>query len=250
MKNKSPRILLIDVETSPLEVYCWDIWNQNIGLNQIIKDWSILSFAAKWLDEDKMIYMDTSKKSNPRDDKQLVREICKLLDQADFVVSHYGKSFDIPKIEARRLYHDLPLFHMPKHEDTKLMSKKAKFTSHKLEYLAKYLGLKVKKLVSRKFAGMELWKAVLNKSAEAWKEMKLYNITDVVVLELLYKKLRPRASAIDMNMFLESKTMICVCGSTKFKATNKWEYRANGKKRRFKCMSCGRQKISSKLEAK
>ena len=45
---KAPKILLFDIETSPLEVYTFGLFDQNIGLNQIIKDWSVLSFSAKW----------------------------------------------------------------------------------------------------------------------------------------------------------------------------------------------------------
>src|ERR1700722_1157946 len=108
MKKKSgPKILLVDIETSPLEVFCWQLFDQNIGLNQIIKDWSILSFAAKWLDSDKIIYMDTSSQKDPRNDKKVVAAICKLLAEADVVVSHYGKKFDIPKIDTRRLKHKI-----------------------------------------------------------------------------------------------------------------------------------------------
>lgn len=249
MKNNKLKILLVDLETAPLEVYTWGIHEQNVALNQIIKDWSILSFSAKWLDEDKIHYMDTRHKKNPRDDKQLVKKLCYLLNQADYVVSHYGSVFDVPKIEARRLYHDLPLFKMPKHEDTKYMSNKGGFTSHKLEYLAKYLKLKVKKLVNRKFNGMDLWRQVLNKNMEAWREMELYNKTDVWVLEELYKKLRPRATNINVHTYNKPDDLVCVCGSKNFKK-NGIDRLASGNYQRYKCGDCGHEPKVTKIPVK
>lgn len=237
-KNQGPKILLVDIETSPLEVYTWKIGQVYLDINDIIKDWSILAFSAKWLDDNKMIYMDTRHKKDPRDDKQLVKTLCELLNEADYVVSHYGSRFDVPKIEARRYYHNHPLFKEPKHEDTKTMSNKAGFTSHKLEYLAKYLKLKIKKLTKRKYAGKALWKAVLNKNMDAWREMELYNKTDVWVLEELYKKLRARATKINVNIW--SNAEICVCGSKSW-IKNGIDRLASGNYQRVKCKNCGHE---------
>ena len=51
-ENKTPRILLMDIETAPLEVYSWGIRKQHLGHFQIKEEWFILSWAAKWLLED------------------------------------------------------------------------------------------------------------------------------------------------------------------------------------------------------
>ena len=69
-----PRILTLDIETAPIEAYCWGIWEQNIGLDMIIRDWSILCFCAKWLDERSVIYEHTGGrgKAKVRDDKILM----------------------------------------------------------------------------------------------------------------------------------------------------------------------------------
>lgn len=50
-KMSKPKVLILDIETSPLEVYTWGIWEQNISLNQIKKDWNIIAWCAKWLGE-------------------------------------------------------------------------------------------------------------------------------------------------------------------------------------------------------
>ena len=55
----SPKILVIDIETSPLESWTWGIWDQNVSLEQIKTEWTILSFAAKWLGKRPILYADT-----------------------------------------------------------------------------------------------------------------------------------------------------------------------------------------------
>jgi hypothetical protein len=40
-----PKTLFLDTETSPLLSYTWNIWEQNIALNQIKDGWSIIAWA-------------------------------------------------------------------------------------------------------------------------------------------------------------------------------------------------------------
>ena len=46
---KKAKILILDIETLPMEVYAWSMWNQNFGLEQVIKHTTILSWSAKWM---------------------------------------------------------------------------------------------------------------------------------------------------------------------------------------------------------
>ncbi len=50
-----PRILLFDIETAPMEVFVWGLYKQFIPHTNVIKDWFILSWSAKWLYEDKIL---------------------------------------------------------------------------------------------------------------------------------------------------------------------------------------------------
>src|SRR5690606_22016747 len=49
------RILTLDVETSPMLSYHFGLWDQNIGINQIVKQSRIICFAAKWVGEKPVI---------------------------------------------------------------------------------------------------------------------------------------------------------------------------------------------------
>ncbi|CAJ6797142.1 RNase H superfamily protein [Burkholderia pseudomallei] len=44
--RKKPRILSLDIETSPILGYVWSLWKQNVSLNQIHSEWCILSFLT------------------------------------------------------------------------------------------------------------------------------------------------------------------------------------------------------------
>ena len=46
---KLPKILLLDIETAPIKGYVWRLWKQNIYLPQLISDWFMLTWSAKWL---------------------------------------------------------------------------------------------------------------------------------------------------------------------------------------------------------
>lgn len=70
-KATGPRVLLIDIETAPVMAYVWSLWKQNVGLNQIAREWNILSFCAKWLHEPEIIYHDI--RETPHDDSTLMQ---------------------------------------------------------------------------------------------------------------------------------------------------------------------------------
>jgi len=50
--SKKPKILLFDIETAPILAYTWDIWDQNIALNQIKQDWFVQLLPTSRHEED------------------------------------------------------------------------------------------------------------------------------------------------------------------------------------------------------
>ena len=45
------KILIFDIETSPMEAYAWGTFKENIPIQRIKKDWFVMTWAAKWLDQ-------------------------------------------------------------------------------------------------------------------------------------------------------------------------------------------------------
>lgn len=240
---KSPRVLLIDIETKPLLAYVWGLWENNVSLDQIHKDWSILSWSAKWLNDkpNKIMYADLRKSTNLDDDKKILKQVWKLLDEADIIITQNGKAFDHKKLNARFVMHGMQPPSTYKIIDTMLIAKKHfAFTSNKLEYMSDKLCTKYKKLKHAKFPGFSMWLECMKGNKAAWREMEKYNKHDVLALEELYYKLIPWDDSINFNLYTDDESMTCSCGHKKFKKRG-YHYTSAGKYQRFKCTRCGKE---------
>jgi DNA polymerase elongation subunit (family B) len=239
-KLKGPKVLLFDIETAPMLGYVWSLWENNVSLDQLYKDWHVLSWSAKWLDDppSKIMYRDQRNAKKIEDDKDLLKSIWKLLDEADIVITQNGKSFDHKKLNARFILQGMQPPSSYRHIDTMLIAKKHfAFTSNKLEYMSNNL-CTIKKLKSKKFPGFTLWLECLAGNRKAWKEMERYNKYDVLSLEELYYKLIPWDSSINFNVYHDTTELVCSCGSKHFHS-NGYYYTATGKFQRLRCTKCG-----------
>lgn len=181
------RVLILDIETRSLVVKTWGLFDQNIGLNQVIEDGGILSWSAKWIGESKVHYKDV--KGDKSKEKEMLAPLWDLMDQADIVIGQNSNSFDIKKLNAKFLEYKLGCPSEYKKIDTLRMARKHYgFLSNKLEYLSKKL-CTIKKLAHSKFPGFSLWDECEKGNKEAWKEMKIYNMADVEATEELFLKL-------------------------------------------------------------
>lgn len=196
MNKKKPIVVVIDIETAPLESYTWGLWKQNVGLNQIKTEWSILSFAAKDLGVKKVRYHDASGRGahRVRDDEALLQLLRKELDRADIVIAQNGRRFDVKKINARMIMAGYKPYSPITIVDTLEQAKSvAAFTSNKLEWMAAHL-TEGEKDKHKEFPGFELWSECLKDNPRAWAAMRKYNIPDIQRCEDVYLKLRPWAA--------------------------------------------------------
>ena len=231
------KTLILDIETAPSIAYVWDFWQQNIQHDSVI-DYQgyIMCFAYSWLGDNHIHCLE----NRTDNDKNLVSEILGLLDEADFVVAHNGKKFDIPFIKARAVIHGLNPPSPFKVIDTLQIAKKEmNFKRNSLEFLAQTLGVG-EKLKHNNFPGIKLWDECIKGNDEAWKEMTKYNMQDVSILEKVYIKLRSWYSNHPNITISDNKPYMCCpkCGSSQlhrrgFYYTNKGQYQ------RYKCLDCG-----------
>lgn len=242
LPTTSPKILVIDLETAPILGYVWQLFDQNVALNQIKNDWYILSYAAKWFGApaNEVFYQDQSKAENIEDDSEMLKGLWKLLNDADFILTQNGKKFDEKKFNARFILNGFKPTSSFRHIDTLQIAKaRFGFTSNKLEYMTSKLCTKYKKLDHTKFSGFKLWSECLKGNKEAWKEMKDYNIHDILSLEELYTKLRPwDKKTPNFNVFNESEDLYCSCGSIEM-SKNGFVFSNTGKFQRYTCKKCG-----------
>jgi DNA polymerase elongation subunit (family B) len=241
-----PKVLVFDIETSPMLGHVWSLWEQNVALNQLHADWHVMAWAAKWLGDspNKIMYQDQRKAKDVQDDRKLLQGIWKLLDEADVVITQNGKSFDVKKLNARFIMSGMQPPSSFRHIDTKILAKKHfAFTSNRLEYMTDKLCTKYKKIKTSKYGGFELWKACLAGDKAAWAHMEKYNKYDVLSLEELYTKLAPWDHSVNFNLYSNSEEHVCNCGSTETKR-NGYKFTAVGKYQRYKCLECGAESRS------
>jgi DNA polymerase elongation subunit (family B) len=240
--SNDPKILVFDIETAPITAYTWGLFDQNIGLNQIKKDWHLLAWAAKWYGDpaSKTMYMDNSTSRLIQDDRELIKGLSKLLNEADIIITQNGEKFDVRKLNARAAIHGLPPIKPCKSTDLLKESRKIfAFTSHKLEYMAEVLNTKYKKLKHKEYPGFELWSAILAGDKRAWKVMKTYCIHDVLSTEELYGKLYGWIRTQNMATYMDGAVMRCKCGSDKLTKEGYARTEA-GKYQIYHCQKCGK----------
>lgn len=242
----SAKVLIFDIETAPMLGWVWSLWDNNVALNQLQKDWYVLSFSAKWLGDpaSKIMYADQRYSKTIENDLAILKRIWKLLDEADVVITQNGKKFDVKKLNARFIIHGLQPPSSYRHIDTLVIAKRHfAFSSNSLEYMTNLLCTKHKKTKSAKYNGFTLWSECMKGNKDAFEEMKKYNCMDVMSLEELYYKLIPWDNTLDFSVYHEEPAMFCSCGSTSFKK-NGYAYTSTGKFQRLACTECGSEKRS------
>ena len=236
------KILLLDIETAPIKANVWSLWQNGINPDMMISEFYLLSWAAKWLGEKQVMFDDLAShgKEGTEDDGDIILTLFTLLDEADIVVAHNGRKFDIKKINARLLVHNFPPPSPFKLVDTLLVLKKVfKFDSNSLDSIGKLL-VGAGKVKSKVFPGYSLWEECLKGNKEAFKELVKYNIEDVRVLEKVYLKLlpwidnHPNVSVIDRD----NTTRCPKCGNSKLHYRGYYSTSTTNYKK-FVCLNCG-----------
>lgn len=245
-----PRILTLDIETSPALVWTFDLRNVNIGIHQIAEPTRMISFAAKWRGDKRVIFFSEWADGT----ETMVRAAHALLDQADVVVTYNGDNFDIPHInrEIELLNVELnregdfpPLLDYSPFVSVdlyKVCKKHQRWMSHKLAYITEQLELSGK----LRHEGFELWLKVLAGDPKARRDMTRYNKRDVVTTEELFDHMRSKITNLPQSTLYDDcvpdpDRPVCPppCGSTNvqrrgFARTKTRRYP------RFQCQECGR----------
>lgn len=192
VERTPPKVLVLDIEISPLLSFTWGLFDQNVPLNMVVGDWFVLSWTAKWLHEDKVMYKDQRGKKGKalRNDKNLLKPLWQLMDEADIILGQNSISFDLKKLNAKFLEHGMGVpSHYEKIDTFRLAKKHFSLTSNKLEYMSKKFNKVYKKQEHEDFSGFKLWDECMKGNLKAWKSMERYNNFDVLATEELFTKL-------------------------------------------------------------
>lgn len=212
------KFLFIDIETSKILAYVWGLFNQNLSIKNVVEDWYMLCYSAKWLGEDTVI--NDSLHHHPLDDSKryknnehyLVESAWKLLDEAHYVCAYNGKRFDKKKLNAKFLEYGYPEPSPYKIVDPMLIVKgNFALTSNKLDWVERIL-----KHEGKHSTDETLWLDCMNDKVDALEYMQSYCDNDVIALERDYLKLRhwdKTAPNVALH-YGDDKPRCNVCGSS------------------------------------
>lgn len=241
--DKKMKILYWDIETAPMVVASWGLFNQNIGYDAIIKDWYMICAAWRWhgdkkietvslLDDPKRFALDIT------DDYVVTKKLHEVLSMADVIVGHNGDAFDLKKFNARSLYHGFdPLPPIATVDTLKVARKHFKISSNRLDYLGTFLECGAKVSTPK-----GLWMRALKGDVKAIKTMVKYNKGDIVLLQNVYNKLLPFMDKHpNRNLFTyEGSPMVCPkCGSDHMTLQGTRISTRLGTRQQYKCSKCG-----------
>lgn len=203
--SKKPRIIVFDIETLHMHIASFDLRQENYGIDNVLEEWSVCSFAAKVVGSKENLQINTK---GSRNDKALLIKAYKFLETADVLVSQNGIRFDLPKMNSRAAVNKLSpnLLHRKMHVDLLQVGRQLfGHTSNKLAWISKMLTPSVQKSKHSNFEGIELWKEVEKGNKAAIKEMTAYNWQDVLATEAVYLEYIQWADKVDLNRSISAK---------------------------------------------
>ena len=250
--QNTAKILLLDIETSLMEFYGFSPYQGYIPSKNVIKDWSILCWNAKWLfSTETMGDKVTPKEATDRNDRRILEKLWKLMDEAQIIVHQNGKKFDIPRINFRFLLAGYPEPSFYQQVDTKeVLAKKFGASYNNQDYITKLLGLQQKDDMR-----FEDWvnclEGKLSERKSAIQKMFDYNKKDVMGLEEMYLYLRPWIpSHANLGIYADTDKDCCPnCQSTELKWNGQYATPL-GLYEGFRCGSCGAIGRSTKKKYK
>jgi DNA polymerase elongation subunit (family B) len=209
--SRTPKVLTIDIETSPALAYVWGLWDVNVSVSQIVAPSRMLCFAGKWLGD-----KSTTFASEFHDGKKvMVQTIWDMLNDADIVVGYNHVRFDIPHINREFMLAGLVPPSPVQHIDLlSVMRRNFKMMSNKLGYVTDAVGLDTK----LDTGGQALWNDVMQNDPKAWEKFRRYNIQDVVITEQLFTLLAPWIKSPHAGLWTGDLSSCYACGSSRLVA--------------------------------
>lgn len=243
------RQVLIDVETSPEISANFGRKNVFIGNANVIEPPRMLCFAAKVVGEGQTEFWSEYHHGH----EEMVKQLHRVLDEADVLITYNGITFDETWARTEMLQAGLKPPAPYKSVDLYQQSKRFYLPSHKLEYVAKRLVPTEGKLST---SGIDLWLRVLGyrgeeAKADAWREMRTYNVQDVEIMEPIYLELRPWMTGLPNRALYDSDVTerdeqgrivylphACRCGSTNLQKRG-FRRTQQSKFQQYQCQDCG-----------
>ncbi|HSG62773.1 MAG TPA: ribonuclease H-like domain-containing protein [Pseudomonadales bacterium] len=204
--SRTPKVLTLDIETSPALAYVWGLFDQNVSVSQIVAPSRMLCFAGKWLGDKQTTFVSEFHDGK----KAMIQNAWDMLNDADIVVGYNHVRFDIPHMNREFMLAGLVPPSPVQHVDLlQVMRRNFKMMSNKLGYVTNAVGLDTK----LDTGGQALWNDVMANDSKAWDKFRKYNIQDVVITEQLFELLAPWIKGVHAGLFTGDPSCCYSCGS-------------------------------------
>lgn len=225
--------LYVDIETTPHTAFVWRLFQENVGLSQLIEPSRVLCVAFKFDDEPMQFVAEWQRGGR----KRMVKTLHKALSEADAVIHYNGTSFDEKHLNREFLQAGLkPPAPFKTIDLYRTIKQRFKFASSKLENIARELEIREGKLKT----DFNLWRDCMAGDNFARTQMEDYNCEDVELLVDLYQELLPwidRHPNVALMDGVAGKA--CTrCGSNQLHKRGQAATSA-GVFQRYQCQDCG-----------
>jgi hypothetical protein len=251
------KIILYDLETMPDMDAAMEVFpqlSQYPGLTLKAEINSIICFGYKEYGvgktaKCKSVWDMPGWSGDINDDKELCQFIHDTLsnESVDAVVTFNGKRFDEKFVQTRLAIHGLDFLTKVKHYDLyQVVKQNFTFFRNNLKTAAKRLTSEFK----MSHDGWDMWVKVRKLVGTAMVTMVQYCKQDVLVMEPMFKRLRPLIKGLPNHNFIKpsgQKTCCRACGSTLLKVHG-YTYSQTTRKKRLLCKSCKATFTPSKHE--
>lgn len=232
----SARVLVYDIECSPILAYTWDLKPYRLPIENILEDPRILCIGAKWLGEKRVSLISEWEHGR----RGMLDAIHEMFTEADVAVGFNSKSFDTRWVLgelAREGYAPPSPF-----QQVDLYREAAslwKLPSHRLAYITRALNVRTK----LDAGGWKTWMGVLEGDPKAQARMATYCKGDVRSTEDLYFRMLPWLKSAPIAALyaddVDADAVICPkCSSTDLQRRG-YSYTRLGKFQSFQCQGCG-----------
>jgi len=174
--------------------------------------------------------------NDPTNDKPLLKEIVKVLSDADVWVTWYGARFDVPFINSRLAYHKMhPLPPIPHIDGWRAARNNFHLHSNRLASVQSFLELPDAKtpLTGRH------WMQARVGDPKGLRYVVKHCKQDVLVLEQAYERLLPYIKGHPSLKIADSRPETCPrCGSARIHSRGNY-VTATRRYNRFQCQNCG-----------
>ena len=247
-----PKLTYLDIECSPALDWTYGLFNQNLGIHQIVEHPRVIGFALKEDDAKTKWYSEYHHGRT-----RMLEEFWHTLDRADYVIGWNSQGFDTKWMHGELII-DLPDWGPPSpYQNLDLMREWKGLTrtiSNKLDYVSDRL-LDERKIQEN---ALTLWIAIYNAKMAGdtalerrlWARMKRYCLQDVDLLPKILEHIRPWIKGLNFNNFLtDGQNIVCAkCGSPDLQ--RRGEYRtAVSVFQVWRCRECKGQTRALKRES-